>query len=120
VRTLYSFGPFDFDPGERLLLRGGSPVSLPPKALDVLAVLVSRAGQLVSKDELVGRVWYGVAVEDSTLCVVISRLRAALGEEGRGFIKAVPRYGYRFLAPVTAREVDPSLSIMGRELGGIA
>ncbi len=97
-----SFGPFELDPAERLLLRTGTPVSLPPRAFDVLALLVARAGRLVTKDELLDVVWSGVVVEENSLSVTVSRLRAALGEDGRGFVRAVPGYGYRFVAPVTS------------------
>jgi len=95
------FGPFELEPGERLLLRDGLPVALPPKALDVLAVLAARQGELVTKDELLAGAWPGVVVEENVLSVAISRLRAALGEDYRSSIQAVPGYGYRLVAPDT-------------------
>ena len=54
---LYEFGPYRLEPAERRLLRDGQEVSLPPKAFDVLVVLVSRADHLVSKDDLLKEVW---------------------------------------------------------------
>jgi DNA-binding winged helix-turn-helix (wHTH) protein/Flp pilus assembly protein TadD len=96
------FGPFELDAGERLLLRDGQPVALPPRALDVLSVLAERPGQLVTKDELLAGAWPGVVVEENVLTVAISRLRSALGDEHRGYIQAVPGYGYRLVDVASA------------------
>jgi adenylate cyclase len=108
-----TFGPFELDRAERLLLRDGQPATLPRKAFDVLALLVARAGHLVTKDELLDAVWPGVVVEENVLSVTVSRMRAVLGEDGRDFVRAVPGYGYRFVAPV--KHVVPAADGYGRD-----
>jgi DNA-binding winged helix-turn-helix (wHTH) protein/TolB-like protein len=104
----YEFGPFRLDLRERLLLREGQPLTLTPKAFNVLAVLVRRSGSLVEKDELLSEVWPNTAVEESSLSQKIYQLRKIL-DDGSGedkYIQTVPRHGYRFVAEV--REVLPS------------
>ena len=63
TRDRLAFGPFELDPAERQLFRGGRPVALAPRSFDLLAVLVARAGHLVTKGELLERAWPGVVVE---------------------------------------------------------
>jgi TolB-like protein len=107
---LYQFGPFTVSGRERVLLREGVPVSLAPKALDILLVLVRNSGHLVAKDQLMAEVWPETYVEESNLTQNISVLRKVLDEDslGSSCIETVPRRGYRFLAPVTrAPEVQP-------------
>lgn len=101
------FGAFRLSPRERRLLQNGQDVPLTPKAFDTLVVLVTHAGQLVEKQDLMKAVWGDVFVDDSTLTQNIFTLRNALGN--REFIETVPRRGYRFTAPVTPLEVprDP-------------
>lgn len=99
MSTLFRFGPFTIDLAERVVVRDGQPVALPPKVFDTLAVLVEQSGRVVSKDELMARVWPDTIVEESNLTQNIFTLRRALGEEGRS-IETVPRRGYRLSAPV--------------------
>jgi len=84
------------------LLRHGKPIAIPPKAFDVLLLLVENAGRLVKKDELFSEVWPDQFVEDGSLTVTISGLRTALGDAARRphYIVAVPKHGYRFAAKV--------------------
>jgi DNA-binding winged helix-turn-helix (wHTH) protein len=81
---------------------GGGRTHLEPKAMDVLTFLSERAGQVVSKDELLAAVWPDVYVSDSTLFRVISELRRALEDSSRTprFVQTVPKRGYRLVAPV--------------------
>ena len=72
------FGRFRFDGGRRELSRDGVPVKLGSRALDVLATLASAKGEIVSKDDLLGRVWPGVTVEENNLQVQVSALRKVL------------------------------------------
>lgn len=106
------FGPFRLDLLRRSLLKEGQPVSLTPKSFDVLALLVARHGELVSKDEIMAEIWPGVVVEDTNLTYQISLVRRALGESAgkREYIVTVPGRGYRFVAPVEERlaEAAPS------------
>jgi len=100
---IFRFGKFTLDIGERRLLRGHEPVRLSPKAHDVLAALVREHGRLVTKDELLARVWPEAFVEEGILTVHISALRKALGDDKQvhEYIETVSRSGYRFIAPVT-------------------
>ena len=100
--TVYEFGPFRLEPGERRLLKNGTPVPLTPKVFDTLCVLVGRAGRVVSKDDLMKAVWPDAVVEEANLTVAISTLRRALRTDGdaESRIETVPKVGYRFVAPV--------------------
>ena len=77
------FGSFKLLPVQRLLLEGGRPVRLGSRALDILIALIERPGELISKDELMARVWPTTFVEQANLTVHITALRRALGD-GRG------------------------------------
>src|SRR5215475_4704390 len=70
-----SFGPFRLLPTQFLLLKGDKPVSLGSRALEILTMLLERRGELVSKQELMARVWPDVFVEPANLTVHISALR---------------------------------------------
>jgi DNA-binding winged helix-turn-helix (wHTH) protein len=96
----YTFGAFRFDPQGRVLYRSGELVPLFPKAIEVLACLVERHGQVTTKEDLLAQVWPDTFVEESTLTRAISVLRKALGDtpEGHAFILTVPKRGYRFVA----------------------
>jgi DNA-binding winged helix-turn-helix (wHTH) protein len=97
-----SFGPFRLLPAQFLLLEGDKPVSLGSRALEILTVLLERAGELVSKQELMARVWPNVFVEPANLTVHMSALRRTLrdGRDGNRFIINVPGRGYSFVASV--------------------
>ena len=77
---ILSFGPFHIDLEQRLLFRGGSALSLTPKAFDTLAILVAQRGKVVDKSELIRLVWPGTFVEENNLNQNISALRKVLGE----------------------------------------
>ena len=102
----YEFGPYQFDLSKRVLTRSGETISLTPKAADILGRLVTKAGQLVEKDELLKEVWPDTFVEEANLTQHIFALRRALGDERAGpkYIETVTRRGYRFIAGV--RVVD--------------
>jgi len=87
----------------QLLDPDGAPVPLMPKAIETLVYLVERAGQTVSKEELLRAVWPNVVVEENNLTQNISALRRAFGESlaERKFIVTIPGQGYRFVAPVS-------------------
>jgi Tol biopolymer transport system component/DNA-binding winged helix-turn-helix (wHTH) protein len=97
------FGPFSIDVRERVLRRHGHPVPLTPKAFDLLAALVDQPGQLISKDELLQKVWPDTFVEESNLTYNVFALRKALGDsaDNAQYIETVPKRGYRFAATVT-------------------
>jgi DNA-binding winged helix-turn-helix (wHTH) protein/pimeloyl-ACP methyl ester carboxylesterase len=99
----YAFGPFHVDAAARVLTRGDQIVSLTPKAFDTLFVLVERAGHVVTRDELIERVWPDAFVEPNNLAQNVSALRRALAEDDadRVYIETVPKRGYRFVGTVT-------------------
>jgi DNA-binding winged helix-turn-helix (wHTH) protein/tetratricopeptide (TPR) repeat protein len=99
---VYEFGPFRLDADKAVLWRGDQVVSLTPKALALLHVLVEAGGDLVPKADLMARVWPDTAVQEANLSVTVAMLRRVLGtqEDGRSFVQTVPRRGYRFDAPV--------------------
>lgn len=107
--NLYAFGEFRLDSVERALFHGNELVSLTPKALVTLLVLVRHAGHVVSKEELMQEVWPDTFVEEGNLNVNISTLRKVLGElaNGQAFIETVPRRGYRFVAPIEVVSAEP-------------
>ena len=102
VATTFRFGPYRLTPVERLLERDGCPVVVGSRALDLLIILVERAGEVVSRRELMDRVWPGLTVEDTNLRVHVAGLRKLLGEgvDGARFIANLPGRGYCFVAPV--------------------
>lgn len=101
--SVYAFGPFRFNADARVLARDGQAVRLTPKAADLLVALIGGGGRVVSKDDLIARVWPDAFVEDGSLTFQVNQLRQALGETKTGprYIETVPRRGYRFVAPVS-------------------
>jgi DNA-binding winged helix-turn-helix (wHTH) protein/TolB-like protein len=102
----YRFGLFEFDSGSGELRKSGRPVALEPQPSRALAVLLARADQLVTRDELKDAVW-GKETHvdfDRGLAYCISQIRAALGDAGDSprFVQTIPKKGYRFIAPVHA------------------
>src|SRR5258708_29134323 len=89
----FLFDPFELNVAERSLKKAGEVIPLGGRAFDILITLVDRAGDVVSKSELVAKVWPNVTVEEVSLRVHLSALRKALGdgEAGRKFITNVQR-----------------------------
>ena len=101
-KHFYRFGPFRLDALERLLLRDGKPVELTPKAFDTLVALVENSGHLLTKEELLKRLWPDSFVEEATLAKNVFTLRKALGSSPGNdeYIETVPTRGYRFVGDV--------------------
>lgn len=101
-KHFYEFDSFLVDETERLLLLQGQSVSLTPKAFELLLVFVNNAEFVLTKEELMERVWPDAFVEEANLAVNISMLRKVLGEtsDGGQYIETLPRRGYRFAAEV--------------------
>ena len=100
----YAFGPFVLIPARQKLLQGDAPVRIGSRALEILTALVERAGELVTKRELMGRVWPTTVVDDSNLKVNMAALRRILGDGGPHdvrYIATVNGRGYKLIAPVT-------------------
>ena len=100
ARHCYEFGPYRLEPGRRLLLCENKVVPLQPKAFEILVALVENSDNLVTKDDLLKRVWPDTFVEESNLAQNIFVLRKTLGDERR-YILTVPGRGYRFAEKVT-------------------
>ena len=101
IDSCYEFGPYRLNASERMLLRDGRSVPLPPKVFDTLLVLVENSGHLLEKDRLITMLWPNTFVEEATLARNISDLRKALGETSEHeYIETVPKRGYRFVAVV--------------------
>src|SRR5215475_6256356 len=98
-----AFGPFRLLPARQLLLDGDEPVHLGSRACEILVTLVERAGELLSNQELMRRVWPNTFVEDGNLRVHVAALRRALrdGQAGHRYIANIPGRGYRFVAPIS-------------------
>lgn len=95
----FEFGPFRIDTVERLLFRGQETISLTPKVADTLLALLSNAGRIVEKDDLMKAIWPDSFVDEGGLARNISALRRALGD-GAGepqFIETIPKRGYRLV-----------------------
>ena len=102
TKNIYEFGAYQLDTDEKVLVRDGHPVALPPKDLETLIVLVEKAGHIVGKEELLEKVWPGVFIEENNLARRVFNLRQVLGEgpDGRKYIETVPKRGYRFVGSV--------------------
>jgi len=103
----FRFDHVVLQPEERRLLVDDEPARIAPRAFDLLVMLVERAGQLVSKDEIFDRVWAGVVVEENNLQVQVSGLRKLLGSDA---IESVARAGYRFRPAVQCIGADAPAS----------
>ena len=103
----WSFGVFRLDASTACLWRDEQLLPLPPKPLVVLAYLVARAGQVVTKDELLEAVWPETVVSEGVLKTCLAQIRRVLGETAQApqYIATVHRRGYRFMAPVTVQEL---------------
>src|ERR1700720_3511667 len=105
-----SFGPFLLLPQRRLLLKADKPLRLGSRAFDMLVTLVERPGDLVSKEELMARVWPNTFVVPANLTVHIAALRRALGDghNRNRYLVNIPGRGYCFVAPVKVSEKSKS------------
>jgi DNA-binding winged helix-turn-helix (wHTH) protein/tetratricopeptide (TPR) repeat protein len=109
-RELYEFGPFRVDADNEVLSRDGQPVTLTPKAFQILLVLVRRSGEIATKDEIMKSVWPDTFVEETNLTRNIFSIRRALGEGAENqYILTVSGKGYRLAekaVPVLPAELN--------------
>src|SRR5215831_10465926 len=110
----FVFGAFQLDLREERLWCGPAVVHLPPKPFAVLACLVTRAGQLVTKDALLAAVWPDTVVSEDVLTAAIRQLRRVLGDPTHlpQVIETVHGRGYRFIAPVRATGPPEPLALL--------
>lgn len=102
ARQFFEFGQFRLDVERTRLSRDGEIVSLPPKAISLLLILLQHAGRAVEKEELIETIWPDTVVEDANLTQTIHVLRKAIGkyQDSDIFIETLPRFGYRLIADV--------------------
>lgn len=106
---IYEFEKFRLDTAHLMLYRGAEEISLVPKAVETLLVLVERRGEIVHKDELMETIWTDSIVEESNLAKYLHVLRKTLGNQqnGKPFIETYRRRGYRFNGEVKVGEILP-------------
>lgn len=112
------FGTARLDPDRRQLVRDGREQHLSPKAFDLLMALVAARPAVVSKDDLMARVWPDAFVTDASLAALIKEVRAALGDEARAprFVRTHHAVGYSFIGEVTEEPVGPARRVAGPSL----
>lgn len=132
ARMIYRFGAFELDLAAVELRADGIARSLEPQVFRLLALLVEHHGRLVSRDEIIEKVWDGRVVSDAAVASRVKSARQALGDDGLGqrFIKTVHRRGFRFIADIKivrsapshvssdtyAPNVSPSVGVLVRQL----
>lgn len=101
------FGPYRVYPGQRLVMEADQPLRLSRRAMDILLILLEHAGNVVSKQQLIARVWPDTVVEDINLRVHMAALRKALGDgqAGQRYIITVAQRGYSFVAAHSLEQV---------------
>ena len=116
-RRFYQFDGFRVDATERLLFKDNREVPLTPKVFDTLLVLLENSSHVLTKKELMEKVWPDSFVEENNLAQNISILRKALGEgkEGDHYIQTVPKRGYRFVGDVSTSEGADDETMIVRE-----
>jgi DNA-binding winged helix-turn-helix (wHTH) protein len=119
-RRIYEFDDFRVDSGQFLLMQGGHSTPITPTVFRILLTLLERAGEVVSKDDLIRSVWPDSFVEEGNLNRNVSTLRKALGEKpsDHRYIETVPKTGYRFIAPVHSLEYQPPTGTGRRTASG--
>src|SRR5215831_2753674 len=107
------FGAFEVDVEGRRLLKSGVPIILREQSFQVLAALIERPGEIVTREELRHRLWSGDTFVDFEVALnsAVSRLRDALGDSANAptFIETIPKRGYRFVVPIPKR---PAVAVM--------
>ena len=106
----FTFDNQTLDTERRELLRDGAPIPVQPQVFDLLVYLVQNRGRVVSKEDLIGQVWDGRTVSDSTFTSRVNAARTAVGDSGRDqkLIRTISRKGLRFVG--TVQEQEPSNS----------
>jgi len=129
IGRVFAFADVEFDFGAREVRRSGAPVAVEPQVFDLISLLITRHGQVVTKDEIIEQVWDGRFVSDSAVSSRINASRKALGDDGKAqrFIKTVHGRGFRFVAEDGAAVIEgapeapdkPSIAILPfRNLSG--
>jgi DNA-binding winged helix-turn-helix (wHTH) protein len=116
VKNVFMFGPLKLSVAERLLKRGDEALPIGGRALDLLTVLVERAGEIISHKKLIARAWPDVTVEEANLRVHIAVLGKMLGDglDGARYISNVAGRGYCFVAVVARSAAERGLPLADR------
>src|SRR5262245_21975514 len=111
-KLLFLFEGCALDTDRRELRRGGTLLSVEPKVFDLLVYLIGNRGRVVSKDDLVGAIWNGRIVSESTLASCMNLARNAIGDSGehQRLIRTLPRKGFRFVGEVR-EESEPATNV---------
>jgi DNA-binding winged helix-turn-helix (wHTH) protein/tetratricopeptide (TPR) repeat protein len=101
-QVVYEFGPVRIDSSNRTLTLNGQGVPMQPRGFDALLLFLERRNQVVSKSELLTKFWPDTHVEESSLPVMVSAIRRAIGDDGRNqkYLQTVSKVGYRFVGDV--------------------
>src|SRR5438105_5988090 len=132
LRTIYEFDDFRVDTGQFLLMKDGGTIAITPTVFRILLALLERAGETVTKDDLMKFVWPDSFVEEGNLNRNVSTLRKILEEKpcDHKYIETIPKTGYRFITPVRRVDYQPPTGqvrptsarsahhVVGRELEG--
>src|SRR6202789_486677 len=116
---IYQFGPFELDLGTVELREGDKARAMEPQVFALLALLVENRERLVSKDEIVEKVWDGRIVSDAAVSSRVKSARKVLGDDGitQRFIKTIHRQGFRFIAD--AKVVRTENAVPGGGIGAV-
>jgi DNA-binding winged helix-turn-helix (wHTH) protein len=108
--TAQRFGPFTVDVDAAEVRKGTERIALRPKCFDLLVDLIEHRGKLVTKEQLMERVWRDVVVNEATISRTVAALRAALGDdpEKPQYIETISRRGYKFIAEVSGESIAPA------------
>ena len=115
--AVYTFGPFRMDAVQGILSSPGGEIPLTPKAFETLLALVERAGTVVGKEDLIGRLWPDSYVEENNLAQNISIVRKAIAavDPANSYVQTVSRRGYRFVAPVIRISGEPQAPLLSEQ-----
>lgn len=116
IRRLYEFDKYLLTVSEGYLTREGEPVQLPPKAFEMLVLLVENSGRVLEKDFLLETLWAGTFVEEANLSQNIYLLRKTLGKtaDGKPFIETLPKRGYKFTPEIKTIEADENALVVSK------
>ena len=108
MALLYHFDEFLLDPPAFALTRLGEPVSLEPKAFDLLRYFLDHPNRIITKQELLDAIWKDLSVTENVLARAVVLVRKALGDDARvaKYVLTIPTRGYKFVAPSTLRTSD--------------
>lgn len=114
----YKFGPYILEQAQWRLRKGDEVIALPPKALALLILLVEHAGNMVTKGDILAKVWDGAFVEEGNVAFYVAMLRKTLDDPpGTAYIETIRTRGYRFVAPVTVLPDSAPVSVADEVAG---